>query len=195
MNSNRRYECTTDNEIAVFRDPFTRRLLLHCIAEARTASSLREEMESSMNRTHYALRKLLAIGLIIIEREASRAGRAIKYYRAIADCFVISSDRLGLANSSLWNELQSNLEKHQSEWPDTVAFGTNQEGKPSQRRIASEKRDQKATEMWEISYLTTAQAKQLEADLRAVLAPYRNSTKNNRNSQWLIHTAICKRDI
>ncbi len=70
-------------------EPATLRALSPFVGEARTASEVARELELPLNTLLYQVRGLLKLGLLEVEREACRAGRAVKHYRAVAEAFFL----------------------------------------------------------------------------------------------------------
>lgn len=51
-----------------------------------------QTLACSIQAMHYRVKQLLVLGLIEVKREEKRAGRPIKYYRAVSDAFFIPDD-------------------------------------------------------------------------------------------------------
>ena len=60
-----------------------------CASEPRSVKALSDALSAPMNNVHYHVKKLISLELLLIDRVVARAGRAVKFYRPVADRFFI----------------------------------------------------------------------------------------------------------
>jgi hypothetical protein len=70
-------------------DPEVRRVLAPFIGVERTVKDVARELGWKLNPLLLRVRRLVKLGLLIVTREAPRAGRAVKHYRSAADGFFV----------------------------------------------------------------------------------------------------------
>ena len=71
-----------------------RRLLEPFIGEERTLRSVAEQTGTKLNLVHYYAKRFEAARLLRVTREQARRGRAIKFYRGVAEKFFVPYDAL-----------------------------------------------------------------------------------------------------
>ncbi len=76
-------------QAAALLEQTTLLILAPFVKTERSASSVAAELEMPLNSLMYQIRRLLELELLCISRSESRAGRAIKYYQAVAKVFSI----------------------------------------------------------------------------------------------------------
>ena len=74
---------------AVFAQPLDLRYLSPFIGQARLVSSVARELEVPLTTLAYRVKKLLALGLLEVDRVEQRKGSPLTYYRAAADAFFV----------------------------------------------------------------------------------------------------------
>lgn len=86
----RRWLALSDPEAArVVADPKARRYLEPFIGQERSVGELARELKVDMSSVLYRVRQFSRLGLIEQARLEPRRGRAIRYYRAVADGFYV----------------------------------------------------------------------------------------------------------
>lgn len=70
-------------------EPATLAMLSPFVGRERAAAEVARELAMPLNTLLYGLKQLLKVGLIEVAREERRAGRAIKFYRAVAEAFLL----------------------------------------------------------------------------------------------------------
>lgn len=89
-NSTRAPRTITDPEAADYlADPAKAVYVYPFIGRERTAKEVADTYGVRLNALAYRLQQLQRLGLIEVTREAPRAGRPVKYYRAVADAFFV----------------------------------------------------------------------------------------------------------
>src|SRR5215469_18948907 len=86
----RAYRISGRVEAAALDHPVRSRLLMACAGRERSLTELTKEIGQPLNKLHYHVGRLTAAGLLRQSRTEARAGRPIRYYRAIAGSFLIS---------------------------------------------------------------------------------------------------------
>jgi hypothetical protein len=94
--STRRSITITDRRAASYlSDPCKAAFIYPFIGRSRTAGEVAREQGVPLNKMHYRIERLVALGLLAVEREERRAGRSIKHYRATADAFYVPLEATG----------------------------------------------------------------------------------------------------
>jgi hypothetical protein len=73
----------------VLTDPLRLRFLVPFLGRARTVGAVAAELGSHPDTVLYRVRTLTDVGLLRVDREEPRRGRAIKHYRATADGYFV----------------------------------------------------------------------------------------------------------
>lgn len=66
-----------------------RRFLECFLGQARSVSQVAGELGVDMSSVSYRVKQFIRLGLVEMVREVPRGGRAIKYYRTVADAFFV----------------------------------------------------------------------------------------------------------
>lgn len=77
------------DQAEVLTDPGRLRFLVPFLARARTVSAVAREMGAHPDTVLYRVRTLVGLGLLRVDREEPRRGRAIKHYRSSADGYFV----------------------------------------------------------------------------------------------------------
>jgi len=96
-------------------DPHAARFLEPFMGQERTASPVASELGVKVSSMLYRIQQLLDLGLLRVSRVEPRRGRALKYYRAVADTFFVpfeltDAETLEALGSSSANEMKRSLE-------------------------------------------------------------------------------------
>jgi len=91
----------------IFLVPKNLKFIAAFIGQERSIKELSQALDSNISTTFRRVQKYSELGLIKIVREEKRNGRAIKYYRAVADRFYIPHNlTTGIEDYGLvWHEL------------------------------------------------------------------------------------------
>lgn len=76
-------------QAALLLDERARHVLAPFVGQACSASGVAEHLGMPLTSLLYQVRRLLDAKLLVVEREERRAGRAVKYYRAAAERFIV----------------------------------------------------------------------------------------------------------
>src|SRR5262245_51941050 len=81
----RAHRITDVRAAAAFSEPLRRRLVLELAGRERALAELAASTGLDLKRVHYHVTALQKLGLVRVTRKQARAGRAIKFYRTVAD--------------------------------------------------------------------------------------------------------------
>lgn len=168
-----RFEIADEKSAALFSRPRSRAILLHLAGAEATLGELGDALGLPLSLLHYHVRRMLALRLVEIVREAPRAGRAVKSYRAIARTFFVPAhlDARGPAES-LRAELRTAL--------DRARLGRGEEGivyawvdgiGPRMQPLGGAARPD-GTELWSRLSLTETDARALADEMHRLLHLY-----------------------
>jgi hypothetical protein len=91
-------------------EPSARRFLVPFIGRARTVSEVATELDVAVNAILYRVKRMMALGLVIVARTEPRRGRSVRYYRAASDTFFVPFD---ITTASSFEELfRTTLQGH-----------------------------------------------------------------------------------
>lgn len=80
----------SDPQVAAFlMDPIKRQRVRPFLGQENTVKGAAEELGISISLMHHHTQKMLALGLLKVVREVPRAGKAILWYRSVADAFYV----------------------------------------------------------------------------------------------------------
>jgi hypothetical protein len=166
-------------------------ILLACARDEQSLSQLRTRFRMSLSKLHYHAGKLVELGLLRVSRTEPRGGRAIRYYRAIAESFVVSQELLPGTPGDRWEkELRESLRALAIRRDFYLVYGLGPEGKPRVllRDESDDARRSDAIEVWKVVRLTPAQRLALASEMQALLARYPDSAQDGE--PVLIHCAF-----
>lgn len=172
-----------------------RRLILQLAKREQSLLELSRSTEMSLSLLTYHVDRLRALGLVTISRETPRAGRSVKYYRAVASSFFVPAHlENGASGRELHSEMALALDRARLASPDegTLYFIDENENVRAQRVL--EAGPSAATEIWRILRLTKRDAELLSADLREVLHRYAQRAEDNQARPYLAHIALAPRN-
>ena len=172
-----------------------RRLILQLAMREQSLLELSRSTEMSLSLLTYHVDRLRALGLVTISRETPRAGRSVKYYRAVASSFFVPAH---LANGASGRELQSEialaLDRARLASPDegTLYFIDESQNARAQRVLRAS--PSAATEIWRILRLTKRDAELLSAELKEVFHRYGQRGEDGQARPYLAHIAFAPRN-
>jgi hypothetical protein len=146
-----------------------------CAGRDRSLSELAKEIGQPLPKLHYHLGRLTACGLLQLSRSQARAGRPIRYYRAVAEAFLIDLADMGEAVSEGWSrELRQSLAKERNRRDLSLLYHTDQAGGMRVRLIDPEGRGRRpnAFDYWKVLRLTAEQRQSLAQEIQAVISRY-----------------------
>lgn len=170
-----------------------RRILLRFAREPLSVSDAAALMNMDLKRTHYHVHKLTSVGLLKVERIVRRPGRAIKYYRAVAEAFFVPNEIARAPSThNLAEELRERLREFQFEVSGGVLFFSGPDGEPIGRIVASPNYSRNGFELWKILRLSATDFQQLHREMEDLLAKYRTRVAA-KGAVHLIHCAGVRR--
>jgi hypothetical protein len=192
VDHSRAHRISNRAEAAALDHPVRSRLLLACAPRDRSLTDLAREMGQPLPKLHYHVGRLTACGLLRQDRVEPRAGRPIRYYRAIAESFLISLADMGESvGEGLGRELRRSLAEEANRKELWLFYHTDVAGQFRVRMIDREGggRGSRAFEHWKILRLTAEQRTALAQEIAAVIARYEASPSPG-GEMFLVHAAF-----
>jgi hypothetical protein len=182
-------------QAAAFSSPLRCRVLVACALEERSLSQLQADLGMPLNKLHYHVGRLMQAGLLVISRRQARAGRAITYYRAIAESFLLADVTHITLPSDLWTEelrqlLNEDMNRSE-EWGLLYAPGPR--GKMLVHLVRPPQSPTARTfENWRVLKLNAQQRVALAKDLADLLERYAKAGSEDGET-ILLHAAFAPR--
>ena len=178
---------------AVFTDPRLRRILLWFTRRPKSISESAALLGIDLKQTHYCVRKLTKLGLLFVAEERSRAGRAIKYYRAVSDAFFIPNEVAPKGfGEELARELRESLAIEAALSDGGLLFTAAKGGSPRGKVVGGRRA---AVEMWRVLRLGAQDVASLKRELNALLNHYQRRAPPRGGTAFLVHAAVAPRLI
>jgi hypothetical protein len=195
-----------------------RRYLEPFIGKERCVSDAARELDVAMSSVLYRVRRFLDLGLLTMTRQQSRAGRAIRFYRAIADGFFIPYHLTDMANigdmspqisEATLEVFNKNLSRTwqaasgaQSTWGITVF--RNREGFVESDVVPESSAEDPSTffrgllepnapavwDSWSIMHLKFDSAKALQHELRNILEQFQEQAVEPDGKTYIVRLAM-----
>jgi hypothetical protein len=172
--------------------PVRSRLLLACAPRERSLTELAREFGQPLPKLHYHVGRLTACGLLRQERAEPRAGRPIRYYRAVAESFLISLADMGeTLAEGLNRELRRSLAEQTNLGEFSLFYHTDEMGRFRVRMIDRDGRPRGTNvfEHWKVLRLTAEQRMGLAEEIAAVIARY-EAAGSSAGELFLVHAAF-----
>jgi DNA-binding transcriptional ArsR family regulator len=173
---------------AVFENPRQRRIVLALVEQECSLSQLARLTGTPLSLLHHHMARLLRLGLVEITRRQTRAGAAIKFYRAAARSFFVPAELAGADLGRRGARLRAALDRSlASTWKGVVY---SQEGGWARMSVVRDP-DSSATafELWLELPLTRADAQDLQQALRAVLERFKGRQAAGAG-RYIVHAAL-----
>ena len=167
-------------------------LLLACARQERKLGDLARELGLPLPKLHYHLQRLVDCGLLRVARTEPRAGRAIKYYRAIAEVFIVSlADVSEHVSEGLTRELRRSMSQEVNRRESYLRFHLDESGRARVSLVNPEggRLTRRALDHWKVMRLTAEQRVALAAELTAVIARYEEAS-TDAGELYLVHAAF-----
>jgi hypothetical protein len=177
----------------LMEDSPKRRLLLSFVPRARSVSEVAAAEGMTIGSAHHLILSFVRRGLLRVEREAERAGRPIKFYRAVASSYFLPLEFVsGSPGGGLARELRRRLDDELARSDeDGIVFDTDEEGQPRVSWFGDRRRTRAVGEFWQMPRLSEADAIALVRDMGALLDRYRARSIDGR--EYLVHAAVVPR--
>lgn len=175
---------------AAFSDPLRHRLLLMFAGRERTLSEVAGATGLDLKRLHYHVTAMRNLGLLAVTRRERRAGRPIKFYRAVADAFFVPTALAPApVHAGLDRELRDALAHLRDRTGEGTLYYAGEDGGPRMRLVRSAATVGAAyTEQWRMLRLSRADAARLIAGIDALLKSFVPSGANG--DSYLLHFAM-----
>lgn len=167
-------------------------LLMACARRERTLSDLSRELALPLPKVHYHVTRLVDCGLLRTARAEPRRGRPVKYYRAIAEVFLVSLADVGEhVSEGLTRELRKSMAQEVNRRESYLRYHLD----PSERLRVSlvdpqgRSVTERAMDHWKIMRLTPEQRSGLAAELTALIARYEDAAVDG-GELFLVHAAF-----
>jgi len=180
-------------QTSAFSNPLRVRVLMACAVEACSLSELQRLTEAPLAKLHYHVSRLLAAELMIVSRTQRRAGRAIKFYRAVGDRFIVRQENLpALPGDSLSAQLRQSLRQEQSRSGEVSLLYTPAPGGKVVAKLLPREptTSSRCLELWHIIHLSPRQRALLAKELGEVLQRYAAAELELGAEAFLIHAAF-----
>jgi DNA-binding transcriptional ArsR family regulator len=180
-------------QAAALDHPVRSRLLMACARQERCLTDLAREFGEPLPKLHYHLGRLTGCGLLRPSRTEPRAGRPIRYYRAVAEAFLISlADVAAPVGETLARELRQSLAEQANRRDLSLLYHLDEAGRMRVQLIDPDGRGRtsRAFEFWKVLRLTAEQRVALGAELMAVFARYEASAPATSGEPFLVHAAF-----
>jgi hypothetical protein len=189
----RAHRIATRAEAAALDHPLRSRLLMACVRQERSLTELARDLGAPLAKLHYHLGPLLGCGLLTVSRAEPRAGRAVRYYRAVAESFLISlADMAEAPGAGLGRELRQSLDERSAGGNLSLLHYLDDHGRNEVRLIDPEESRlaRRAFEYWKVIPLTREQRQSLAAEIDALIRRYETETAGQGGELFLVHAAF-----
>ncbi len=178
---------------AAFVDPKRRRILTAFMGRERSLSEAAALLEMPLNRLAYHVGTLHRLGLLRVARAQKRAGRPIRFYRAVADRFLVPAAAMGRRpGAGLAAEMRMALDRaEQLAGASDMLLAIGADGRPTMTRSGAETATD-ACEYWRALILSRSEARALAAELGALLRKYQGPPGKGKRP-YLVHAALAPR--
>ena len=187
----RAYRISNRAEAAALDHSVRARLLMACALRERSLTQLSKGIGQPLPKLHYHVGRLVEGGLLRLSRTEPRAGRPIRYYRAVAESFLISLADMGEPAAEGWSrELRRSLAEQANRRELSLLYHADERGGFRVRLIDpdGQARSSRAFDYWKVLRLTPEQRTGLAAELAAVISRYEAPTPGG--DPFLVHAAF-----
>lgn len=178
-------------QAAALENPLRARLLMACAAHERSLTDLQRISGQTLAKLHYHVTRLLDAGLLRVSREQARGGRPIRFFRAVANSFLVPQALLGeLPGEAMAAELRNLLQKSRGDV--SLRYAADERGGFRLTLVRDESEPKpRAIELWQVFRLSREQRDALAKELRELFERY---AKAQGGSETLLaHAAFAPR--
>lgn len=189
----RSHRVTSRAQTTALDHPLRSRLLMACVLRDKSLTELARELGQPLGKLHYHVRRLMACGLLIVGRTEQRPGRPIRYYRAIAQSFLISMADVAEPMGDKWTrELRQSLTRQFNRRNLSVMYELDEAGRYRVRLVDPDGSGQnvRSFDFWKTLRLTHQQRRSLAAELRALLSRYDAAAEGSKGELFIVHAAF-----
>jgi len=183
----------TRAEASALDHPLRSRLLMACVRDERSLTELAHDLGAPLAKLHYHLAPLLGCGLLTVSRVEPRAGRAVRYYRAVAESFLISlADMAEAPGARFGRELRQSLDDRGNRANLSLLHYLDENGRGDVRLIDPEegRAARRAFEYWKVLPLTREQRQSLAVEIDALIRRYETAGAGQGGELFLVHAAF-----
>jgi DNA-binding transcriptional ArsR family regulator len=173
--------------------PVRARLLMACVMGERSLADLARVLGQPLPKLHYHVTRLVGCGLLRVDRVQPRHGRPIRYYRAIAESFLVSlADVAESIGDRLARELRQSLADQANRRELSLLYRLDEAGQMRVQLVDPEGRGRKsrAYEHWKILRLTAEQRVAMAEEITALIARYEAAPASTAAEPFLVHAAF-----
>lgn len=184
-------------QTAAFENPLRARVLIACGAMERSLSDLRRLLGLPLPKLHYHVSRLLDAKLLTVSRTQPRGGRPVRFYRAIAQRFLVAQESLPALPSEAWlAELRGSLHAEIGRAGEVAllyAPGPD-EGTFQVRLVRPEPMaPSRGMDLWRVLKLAPGQRAALAKELAEVLERHAKAEPQPGAETFLAHAAFAPR--
>jgi hypothetical protein len=184
-------------QAAAFENPLRARVLIACGPRERSLSDLRRLLGTPLSKLHYHVARLLEAKLLVVSRAQPRGGRPVRFYRAVAERFVVPQESLPALPSEAWlAELRRALHDEIGRAGEVaLLYGPGpDEGTFQVRLIRPEPiGPSRSMELWRVLTLAPRQRVALAKELAEVLGRHATAEPEPGGEAFLVHAAFAPR--
>jgi len=160
------FRITRRTQAAALENPLRARLLMACAAEERSLTDLQRISDQTLAKLHYHVTRLLEAGLLRVSREQARGGRPIRFFRAVAERFLVPQEFLGeLPGEAMAAELRNLLQMSRGDV--SLRYAADERGGFRMTLVRDDTGPSpKAIELWQVFKLSRQQRDALAKELR-----------------------------
>lgn len=178
-------------QAAALENPLRARLLMACVAQERSLTDLQRLSGQTLPKLHYHVTRLLEARLLRVSREQARGGRAIRFFRAVAERFLLPQEFLGaLPGEAMAAELRNLLQISRGDV--SLRYAADDRGNVRVTLVRDESGPSpKAVELWQVFKLSRQQREALAKELRELFERYAKAEGGAET--FLAHAAFAPR--
>jgi hypothetical protein len=188
------YRVADPGQTAAFDNPLRCRILVACGPVERSLSDLGLLLDVPLPKLHYHVARLLDAELLTVSRVQARAGRPVRFFRAIAERFLVPQESLPALPSEGWSqELRKALLKERGRAGEVaLLYGPGAKEAAFEVRLMRPEAEgpARSMEQWRILKLTPAQRTALAQELISLLERYAHAAPEPGAESYLAHTAF-----
>lgn len=184
-------------QATAFENPLRCRLLVACAHEELSLSHLEKRFNVPLPKLHYHMGRLLRARLMMISRTQPRPGRAIRYYRAIAEKFLVPHSLLADPPGENWATELRRLLRDENDRDDDLSllYAPAVDGNLRIRLVRDEHAGPARTfERWRLMKLNASQRTALARELSDLIERYAALEPVKGAERYLVHAAFAPRN-
>jgi len=173
-----------------FADPLRRRLLLTFVGREQALAEVAHASRLDLKRLHYHVTALKKLGLVAVTRTQRRAGRPIKFYRAVADAFFVPAElETAPPHVRLTADLRTALNRAREASREGVLYDVDDNGIARMRMLGVPSSGSRTSaEIWRFVRLVPDDAPRLAAAMERIINTHA-SDRPGANA-YLVHFAF-----